>query len=183
MFTAQWKTAMHYGKISAVRANIARFELPVQIYQPTILIPVFEDGQLVTRQEPLFFNYIFVRETSREIDPFELPALLPIHWVIFGNEIATVSDDQIDAIQQRAATAAVETRQHFKSVDFGEINRGKTVEIISGAFGGTYGTILGAGPRGTAVLEILFVGRPTRCTVGVNDVRIVSERQAIQANA
>lgn len=151
MITAAWKTAMHYRDMSEVRANIARFDLPVEIYQPTILIPIYDDGRLVTRPEPLFFNYIFVRETSCELDPFELPTLLPIHWVIFGNEIATVSDELISTIEMQATSSAVETRQHFKSADFGEINKNKTVEIIGGAFGGTYGTILGAGPRGAVV--------------------------------
>ncbi|MGB5105553.1 MAG: hypothetical protein WBP42_02455 [Candidatus Zixiibacteriota bacterium] len=172
-----WMTAIHLGEIERLHRSLRLKKLEVEIYRPTVLVPIYTDRGLVQRPEPLYFNYLFIRDTGG-VDPEALPAMVPLRWVTFGGRIAILSEQQIDMIKSSTERASVEIRRHVKSADFGDINRGKYVEIVGGAFGGTYGKILSAGPRGSVVLEITFVGRPTRCTVRVNEIRLVDRQIA-----
>ncbi len=168
-------TAVHLGEIERLYRSLRLKKLSMEIYQPTVLVPIYSDAGIVQRPQPLYFNYLFVRDTGG-VDPEALPAMLPLRWVIFGGRIAILTDAQIDKIKASTERASVEIRKHVKSADFGDINRGRTVEIVGGAFGGTYGKVLNAGPRGSVVLEITFVGRPTRCTVRIDDVRLLDRK-------
>lgn len=168
-------TSYHLGEIERLYRAIRLKKLRMEIYQPTVLVPIYTDSGLQQKPRPLYFNYLFVRDTGG-VDPEALPAMVPIRWVMFSGRIAVLSDAQIDRIRQTTEQAAVEIRKHVKSADFGDINRGRTVEIIGGAFGGTYGKVLNAGPRGSVVLEITFVGRPTKCTVRIDDVRLLDRK-------
>jgi len=94
-------------------------------------------------------------------------------WVTFGGKIASVSDEIITEVKLRSLQVEDSARRHFKPVDFGELNKGERAEVVNGPFGGNYGIVVGAGPRGSVKLHVNFFGRTTLVELKVDDVELV----------
>lgn len=163
-----WIIGTHTQDFELVTQTIQRLGLPLELYRPTVL------------KEPLFFDYLFARKLA-PIDLHDHSLWLPIRWVMFGDRFAELSDGTIEEIKSLTAAETDAARRSQSGPEFGERNRGRVVEITAGVFGGIYGKVLRAGKRGTVVVEIRFVGRPTECTVAAHDVRLV-ERRTVQTH-
>lgn len=168
-----WKAAMHLGEIEKLDKAIERTKAPIEYFRPMIKVPVFRGGRVITEQQPLFFNYIFVRTLGGDIEQITRRLRKVLVWVQFGGRIATVSEETISQIRLRSMQVEDHARKHFKAIDFGDLNRGETVEVVNGPFGGVYGTVIGTGARGTVKLHVNCFRRTTLVEVKVDDVELV----------
>ncbi len=163
-----WKLATHLGEYELLAERLEQLSVPLEIYRPTVM------------GEPIFFDYLFARETA-SVNLADVSLWLPLYWVMFGRKIAALDDSEISKIRTFADLESRLAQRLASAEEFGSMYRDRVVEITTGVFGGIFGKVLRPGPRGTVVVEILFVGRPIECTVGVRDVRLVEPR-AIPAN-
>ncbi len=163
-----WKLATHLGEYELLAERLEQLSVPLEIYRPTVM------------GEPIFFDYLFARETA-SVNLADVSLWLPLYWVMFGRKIAALDDSEIAKIRTFADLESRLAQRLASAEEFGSTYRDRVVEITTGVFGGIFGKVLRPGPRGSVVVEILFVGRPIECTVGVRDVRLVEPR-AIPAN-
>lgn len=158
-----WKLATHLGEYELLAERLEQLSVPLEIYRPTVM------------GEPIFFDYLFARETA-SVNLADVSLWLPLYWVMFGRKIAALDDSEIAKIRTFADLESRLAQRLASAEEFGSLYRDRVVEITTGVFGGIFGKVLRPGPRGTVVVEILFVGRPIECTVGVRDVRLVERR-------
>ncbi|MCK9568872.1 hypothetical protein M0R72_08025 [Candidatus Pacearchaeota archaeon] len=171
---------VHHGKFEEVGRQIARRKLTLDYYRPTVSVPVSIGDKIEWRQEPAFDHYLFVstRIPKTTID-LSLPTLidyidrLPLSPVIFGNWIANITDEKLAEIQKGIEGMNATSKLRANAGDFAAAYIDKTVMITSGAFGGTFGQVLGAAGAGMIAIEIALFDQATRCKVRMADVELV----------
>jgi hypothetical protein len=171
---------VHHDKYERVLSQIARHKLKVDLYRPMVAEPVDINGKIEWQEKPAFENYLFVStklpKTETELSLTRLIGYinqLPLTPIILGEWIANITDEKLAEVRASVEKTNTVNRLRANSGDFASTYAGKTVQITSGAFGGTFGEVLGAAGAGMIAIQIALFDQPTRCRIKVADVRLV----------
>jgi hypothetical protein len=172
--------ATYYGKYERMLDQIDRQRLAVDLYRPTVVEPVSIGNHVEWRPVPAFEHYLFVStripKTGMELTLFQLIThvdQLPLSPVIFGNWIASITDKKLVEVRDLVEKMNVTSKLRGNAGDFAAAYIDKTVMITSGAFGGTFGQVIGAAGAGMISIEIALFDQLTKCRVKLTEVELV----------
>jgi len=172
--------ATYYGKYERMLDQIDRQRLAVDLYCPMAAEPVEIGGKVAWRETPVFFEYLFVSakipKTNTELTLIQLLDYidrLPLMPVILGDWVANISDEKLAEVRASIEKMNTVSRLRSNSGDFASTYAGKTVQITTGAFGGTFGEVIGEAGAGMIAIQIALFDQPTKCRVRVGDVKLV----------
>lgn len=168
-----WLVATMSTKLETIMRRARRQDVPVDIYQPRLKIPVGKGNHLIYVMEPFLFDYIFLRMLE-DVDLGEVEERLRLHWITFGRRIATISQSEMDGLRALAESWTIRAGDRQDGRRFARRHKGQVVEVVNGIFGGTYGVVVAPGPGRTVTIETEFMNQQTKCTVGIDDVRIIT---------
>lgn len=175
-----WLLTTYHCKYEQVFDQIARRNLTVDCYCPTINEPVDVGGRTEWQATPAYPNYLFVSmrlpKTDVELSPIQLIRYIgqvSVTPVILGNWIANITDEKLSEVRASVEKMNALSRCRANAGDFAVTYVGKIVLITSGKLGGILGQVTGRTSGNDIVVEIPFFDQVTPCKVSVSDVELV----------
>jgi len=172
--------ATYYGKYERMLDQIDRQRLAVDLYCPMAAEPVEIGGKVAWRERPAFYEYVFISTKLKRSDAqlsyvqlIDYIDQIPLTPVILGDWVANISDEKLAEVRASIEKMNTVSRLRSNSGDFASTYAGKTVQITTGAFGGTFGEVIGEAGAGMIAIQIALFDQPTKCRVRVGDVKLV----------
>ena len=123
-----------------------------EVYLPIVEVKRHWSDRIKLVQVPLFTSYIFVKIKKNE--PIIIRNTMGVVYIVaFRNEIATISDSEIENIQR-----FVEQKQEIFVEETRQLRKGATVNIIDGPFTGMEGTLVDNCKNGNFAVRIDAIG-------------------------
>lgn len=98
--------------------------------------------------EPLFRSYVFAKIKNTDVSPVR--AVQGVCFLVaFGNEIAVIPDEQIDAIRQLVAS-----KQELFVHETSALKKGTRVRVTDGSFAGLEGILISSCKDGNFAVRI-----------------------------
>jgi hypothetical protein len=175
-----WLLATYHCKHEQVFDQIARRNLTVDCYCPTVDEPVDVGGRIAWHATPAFLNYLFVStrlpKTNTELSTVQLIRYIDqvsVSPVILGNWIANITDEKLGEVRASVEKLNALNKCRVNAGDFAVTYIGKIVLITSGKLGGILGEVTGRTSGNDIVVEIPFFDQVTPCKVSVSEVQLV----------
>jgi len=172
--------AVHHGKFEQLERKIARDKLEIDLYRPMVDCVVDSGGRVQWQALPVFYDYLFVSTVlNNGCTQLSFAQLLyyisqlPLTPVTFGDRIASITDETLAPVRASVERMNAVNKCRANAGDFAATYAGRTVQITTGAFGGTFGEVIGEAGAGMIAIQIALFDQPTKCRVRVGDVKLV----------